>query len=243
MKIIENIRLLHRASWYRYSAAKSSITYINSSVKEGQTVMDVGANKAGYLYFLLKQIGSTGKAIAFEPQTTLYRYISQMKDLFGWNNLTIEHLVVSDEDGVAILYIPSGKTKSKLHYGATILDHKLRPDEFTIEGVNSETLDAYCEKNKLRPDFIKINVEGNELKVLEGGIDTLKACRPKLLVEIDTRYIGEAMVQETFRFMNWIRYKGYFLQGINKIPLHLFSFDKHQNPNNPENYCNQFVFE
>lgn len=243
MKIIENIRLLHRASWYRYSAGKSSITYINSSVKEGQTVMDVGANKAGYLYFLLKQIGSTGKAIAFEPQTTLYRYISQMKDLFGWNNLTIEHLVVSDEDGVAILYIPSGKTKSKLHYGATILDHKLRPDEFTIEGVNSETLDAYCEKNKLRPDFIKINVEGNELKVLEGGIDTLKACRPKLLVEIDTRYIGEAMVQETFRFMNWIRYKGYFLQGINKIPLHLFSFDKHQNTNNPENYCNQFVFE
>jgi FkbM family methyltransferase len=243
MKIIENIRLLHRANMFRHKEGKGSVAYINSAVKQGQTVIDVGANKAGYLYYLLKQIGSTGKAIAFEPQTSLYRYITHIKELFGWNNLTVEHLVVSDEDGVAILYIPSGKTKNKFQTGATVIDHKLKPEEFTIEGVNSETLDAYCDKKKIRPDFIKIDVEGNELRVLEGAIDMLKECRPKLLVEIDSRHIGEMMVQETFRFMNWIRYKGYFLQGLERIPLHLFSFEKHQNINDPDNYCNNFVFE
>jgi FkbM family methyltransferase len=243
MKLIENIKLLHRAGRYKYLNDKGGIAYITSNVREGQTVMDIGANKAGYLYFLLKQIGEKGKAIAFEPQTNLFQYITKIKKLFDWSNLTVEHLAVSDEDGVAILYIPGDKAANHSTMGATISRHTLRQELLTTEGVNSETLDMYCDKNKIVPDFIKIDVEGNELKVLEGGLETLKQYRPKILMEIDARYVGEEMAEETFRFMHWLKYKGYFLHGAKRLPLHQFSFTKYQNTQDMDHYCNTFVFE
>lgn len=243
MKIIENIKLLHRASRYKYMNDKGGIAYINANVSEGQTVMDIGANKAGYLYFLLKQIGHKGKAIAFEPQTTLFQYITKIKKMFDWNNLTVEHLVISDEEGVAILYIPHEKAGKDYQMKATVIKHTLNPEFLSTEGVNSETLDTYCERKKIRPNFIKIDVEGNELKVLEGGIDTLKHYKPKILVEIDGRYIGKPMVLETLHFMHWMKYKGSFINGLKRLPLDQFNFEIHQNINDMDNYCNNFIFE
>jgi FkbM family methyltransferase len=243
MKIIENIKLLHRANRYKYMNDKGGIAYINANVSEGQTVMDIGANKAGYLYFLLKQIGHKGKAIAFEPQTTLFQYITKIKKTFSWNNLTVEHLVISDEEGVAILYIPGEKTGKDCLMRSTVIKQTLNSEFLSTEGVNSETLDTYCERKKIRPDFIKIDVGGNELKVLEGGIDTLKYYKPKILVEIDARHIGEMMVLETFQFMQWMKYKGSFINGLKRLPLDQFNFEIHQNTNNMDKYCNNFIFE
>ena len=243
MKIIENIKLLHRANRYKYLNDKGGIAYINSTVGKGQTVMDIGAQKAGYLYFLLKKIGEKGRAIAFEPQTTMFQYITKIKKMFDWSNLTVEHLVISDEEGIVIVYIPDGKTNRLLPAKTNLLQNVQNHGSLNMEGVNSETLDAYCDRKKICPDFIKINMEGNELKVLEGGIDTLKLCKPKIMVEIDSGYIGEAMVLETFQFMQWMKYKGYFINGINRLPLCDFSFEKYQNKEDMDNYCNNFIFE
>ena len=53
MKLIETIKLLHRA--FKYSKSdKGEIAYIKSAIKKGDTVFDIGAHKAGYLYFILK---------------------------------------------------------------------------------------------------------------------------------------------------------------------------------------------
>ena len=243
MKLIELIKLRLRADKYKNKNDKGGIAYICSSIKKGQTVLDIGAHKAGYLYFILKQVGKNGRVFAFEPQLKLYQYITKIKALFDWGNLAIENLALSDSAGTVTLYIPTNKGSKESSPGATIAGHKDQTFKGTTQAVSTETLDSYCNRYNIKPDFLKIDVEGNELKVFQGGINTLKVNKPKILVEIEARHVGQERVLQTFKFMESLGYKGSFLHGLKHIPLADFSFDKYQNLINKKDYCNNFVFE
>lgn len=243
MKLIESIKLRHRANKYKNKDDIGGIAYINSEIKEGQTVLDIGAHKAGYLYFMLKQVGDKGKVFAFEPQSNLYQYLKKIKELFKWDNVILEHLALSDSAGTVTLYIPTNKVSKASSPGATIVEHKDLSHLGATENVSTETLDSYCSRHNIKPEFLKIDVEGNELRIFQGGINTLKKHKPKIIVEIEARHVGHEKVLETFKFMESLGYNGHILHGLNRIPLTNFSFDKFQNENDMKNYCNNFIFE
>jgi len=241
-RLIEDIKLRYRAKKYKTQKDKGGIAFINTSIKPGQTVFDIGAHKAGYLYFMLKQVGEKGKVVAFEPQSILFQYITKLKILFGWKNVTVEHLALSDRTGETTLYIPANKVKKGSSPGASVLKSKNDENCFS-EVVAVETLDSYCTRLNIVPDFLKIDIEGNELNLFHGGINTLKKNKPKIIVEIEARHVGKEKVLETFEFMKSLNYEGCFIHGLNRIPLNSFSFDKYQNINDMANYCNNFTFE
>jgi len=243
MKLIERIKLQSRANKYKNKDDIGGIAFINSTIKKGHTVLDIGAHKAGYLYYIRKQVGNEGSVIAFEPQSNLFQYISKIKRLFNWDNVTVEHLALSDTVGSVTLYIPTNKVSKGSSPGATIVENKDRKETGLTETVSTETLDTYCASKAIKPDFLKIDVEGNELNVFKGGIETLKKHKPKIIVEIEARHVGQEQVLETFQFLESLQYKGHFIQGQNRIPLSSFNFDKHQNINDKDNYCNNFTFE
>lgn len=243
LKLIESIKLRHRANKYKNKNDQGGIAYMIATLKQGQTSFDIGAHKAGYLYFMLQQVGIHGKIVAFEPQHTLYTYISKMKTLCGWHHVTVEYLALSNIIGEATLYIPNNQLRKGTSPGATIVARKYRTDIGKTEAVPTETLDTYCHFKKMKPDFLKIDVEGNELNVLQGGIEILKKYKPKILVEIETRHVGREKMIETFAFMADLGYTGYFINGINRMPLSDFSVELHQNTSNNDCYCNNFVFE
>jgi FkbM family methyltransferase len=243
MKLLEKMMLSYRANLYKKKHDKGGIAYIIASVNKGQTVLDIGAHKAGYLYFFVKQVGVEGKIFAFEPQTNLYQYIKKIKELFRWDNVTIEHLAISDSNGSTKLFIPKNNDTKSSSPGATIVEHKWSSDYSTTEIVSTETLDSYCNRLNITPTFLKIDVEGNELRIFAGGIETIKKCKPKILVEIEARHVGQEKVLATFKFLEQLGYKGHMLYGLNHIPLAEFSFEKFQNMNDMSHYCNNFIFE
>ena len=219
------------------------VAYINSAITKGQTVLDVGAHKAGYLYWMLKRVGNEGRIFAFEPQTSLYHYIKTLKATFKWDNVTIEHKALSDSVASVILYIPANKDSKNSSPGATIVEHKECTNIGATETIMTDTLDLYCKQHNIKPDFLKIDVEGNELKVFQGGIDILKKYKPKILVEIEAKHVGQERVLETFEFLKALGYHGHIIHGFIRQPLADFSFDKYQNVNDKKNYCNNFIFE
>ena len=243
MKLIEIIKLRYRANKYKNKNDVGGIAYINASIKKEQTVLDIGAHKAGYLYFMRKQVGDNGKVFAFEPQSNLFQYIKKIKVLFNWDNVTVERLALSDAAGTVTLYIPTNKISNGSSPGATIVEHKAEKESFLTEEVAIETLDSYCNRKGIKPSFLKIDVEGNELKIFQGGTETLKKYKPKIIVEIEARHVGQEKVSETFKFMELLNYNGHFIHGLNRIPLSSFSFEKYQNTNDMANYCNNFIFE
>ncbi|HCN83958.1 MAG TPA: hypothetical protein DIT07_10125 [Sphingobacteriaceae bacterium] len=243
MKFIERIKLQYRANKYKNKNDKGGIAYIHSAINAGDTALDIGAHKAGYLYFMLKLVGNSGKIYAFEPQLNINRYIVKIKALFRWDNVTIEHLALSDTAGSVTLFIPNGKKDKTSSPGATIVEQKGRTDIGATESVITETLDSYCSRHNIKANFLKIDVEGNELKVFQGGIETLKKHKPKIIVEIEARHVGQQKVLETFRFMENLGYKGRFIHDMEYKQLVLFSFAEFQNTSDMKNYCNNFIFE
>lgn len=243
IKFIEKIKLIHRANKYKVTKDKGGIAYINDAIQKGQTVLDIGAHKAAYLYFMIKKAGNKGKAFAFEPQLILYNYINKIKEIFGWDNVTVERLALSDSEGVVTLYIPAKKVRKGYSPGATILENKKHTDYGLTETINTESLDSYCNRKNIKPNFLKIDVEGNELKIFQGGINTLKNNKPHILVEIEARHVGRKKVLETFDFLEALGYKGYIISDMKRVPIADFDFDKHQNTKDKENYCNNFIFE
>jgi FkbM family methyltransferase len=242
MKIFESIKLLHRV--YKYSKSdKGEFAYIKKSIKKGGLVFDIGAHKAGYLYQMLQQTGKGGNLIGFEPQQILFTYLEKIKNLFHWDNVVIEHIALSNVSGQSNLYLPAllhGKLSSP---SATIVEHENDINFQTTEKVIITTLDAYCEKHQLIPQFLKVDVEGNELKVFKGAEAILKKHRPKILVEIEARHIGKAQVMETIHFLESLGYQGKIIQGTHFIPTTEFSFEKFQDFSNKATYCNNFIFE
>jgi len=240
-RMIEKERLLWRANKYRDKEDRGGIAYILRAVKKGDTVMDIGAHKGGYLYFMQQQTGVTGKVYAFEPQSILYNYLARMKDLLNWSNVVIEPLAISGTEGNAVLYIPQnhGKPTSP---GATIIPANKDMVIQKQENVVTITLDAYCRQYDRKPVFLKIDVEGNELPVFKGAEILLKRNKPRILFECEARYVGEDRVTETFAFLQQLGYNGHFILDDRLLPLSQFNIPDFQNPGK-KIYCNNFLFE
>ncbi len=242
MKLIETIRLLHRAYKYKKND-KGEIAYIKSAIKKGDTVFDIGAHKAGYLYFILKLVGDQGKVVGFEPQTLLFNYLVKIKKMFQWENVSIENLALSNASGHSNLYFPKDAVGKSSSPGATIMQHDNDSAFTSIEQVTIATLDEYCTQHKLIPQFLKIDVEGNELNVFKGAAVTLAKFKPKIIVEIEARHIGQEKMLETIEYLKSLGYQGKIVDGYDYIPLAQFSFEKYQNLDNKKGYCNNFIFE
>jgi FkbM family methyltransferase len=240
-RALEKLKLRLRAEKYQYKEDKAGIAYIRRTVIKGNIVFDIGAHKAGYLYFFLAQLGDTGKIFAFEPQSSLNRYLNRLKKIFKWENVVIESSAVSKQSGTAVLCIPynNGKSSSPC---ATIIESHTQFQFQAKEEVNTISIDEYCRWHNLQPDFLKIDVEGNELSVLMGASAILQTCKPKILFECEARFVGEARVLETFRFLQGLGYRGYYIMDENIFPIEAFSIQLHQDLSSG-NYCNNFIFE
>ena len=240
-KYLEKCKLYLRAKKYQVKEDRGGIDYINRSVKKGDIVFDIGAHKAGYLYFFLKRCGTTGKIIAFEPQSVLYRYLTGLKNMFSWNQVVIESMAVSVRSGNAWLCIPynSGRDSSPC---ATIIDSKMDFRFQLKENVNTISLDEYCFKNNIYPNFLKVDVEGNELSVFKGAKQLLKTHKPKILFESEARFVGTETVKQIFQFLTELGYQGRFIKGDEMLSINEFDFHLHQNIESGV-YCNNFIFE
>jgi FkbM family methyltransferase len=243
MKIVEILKLRLRANKYKNRDDKGGIAYLFSNLKKGDSCFDIGAHKAGYLYFMVRLVGSKGKVFAFEPQSNLYKYIKKIVGLLNWDNVQIEHVALSNTSSTTTLYIPTNNVSKGSSPGATIIEHKERNDFGATEKVSTDSLDNYCMKHNIAPAFLKIDVEGNELNIFKGGVSVLKKYKPKILVEIESRHIGEQRASETFAFLQSLGYEGRFIHRTEFIPLASFNFAKYQNLDDMANYCNNFIFE
>ncbi len=242
MRILEKIKLAHRAYTYKTRYDIGGIKFALASVKKYDTVMDIGSHKAGYLYYFQQLVGAQGKVYAFEPQTVLFQYLTKIRNLFGWDNVTVEHLALSDQQGNVTLYVPCNKHGDSSP-GATIVNNLDRKDISITQEIGTNTLDLYCKAHNLTPNFLKIDVEGNELKVFKGGVDTLKKHKPKILFECEAQHVGREQVLETFKYLEDLGYTGRFILGDKFLPLLEFTFEKYQDLNKKDTYCNNFIFE
>lgn len=142
-----------------------------------KTFFDIGANYGTHsLLFLINGI----RTISFEPNNTLKKEFDLYCNL---NNVKgeMEMLALGEKNGIVKLRFQSHET-----WNGTVTENgteSLNGEQMETLDVPLTTMDDYIEKSGLRPDFIKIDTEGNEINVLKGARKTLTTLQPLILFE------------------------------------------------------------
>lgn len=153
-------------------------------IREGDRVVDIGANIGVYTKFLSGLVGSTGKVYSVEPvPTTFHILCSNVKKLRMRNVFPINY-AISNCIGEVSMEVPSYDYGLKNFYQARITNNSSQKDPVTTVG--STTIDSLLSMEKGKIAFIKIDVEGHEYECLQGATGFLKTHRPAWLIEIQT---------------------------------------------------------
>ncbi|MGH9378491.1 MAG: FkbM family methyltransferase [Terriglobia bacterium] len=143
----------------------SETQVIVQCLREGDTFFDIGANIGYYSVIAAARVGPRGKVFAFEPEPENFHLLRKNVEA---NSLTNVHTVcraVSSSWGTGRLFLS----------GANRGDHRLYdPGEQRREmPVQCIYLDSFVAASGARVDFVKMDVQGSETKVLLGMRDTL----------------------------------------------------------------------
>ena len=235
------LRYLYRVYRYRYRVDPAEIRYMCERLRRGEMAVDVGSFKGAYAYWMRRCVGTEGSVVAFEPQPKQAAYLRGVVAMMKWQNVAIEAQGVSNVRGELQLFQPPSG------HEATFVARKAEEQSCETITVPVTTLDAYFAARSTQPDFIKIDVEGHELEVLQGARETLAASRPMLLVECEARHRADGDVRPVFELLASLGYEGSFFLGGKRRPLAEFDPQQHQRiePGGklPPGYANNFAFE
>ncbi|MBN9669866.1 FkbM family methyltransferase [Roseibium aggregatum] len=160
---------------------------MQSLFKRDQVFFDVGANSGYYSLLALASLNRPDSVYSFEPSKDALAFfkINIDKNSLGDNGFEIAEIALSDHSGSAVLYYPVD-THNLLETSQTLVkNHKGRKEYEKTDFVEITTIDDFVQKRSLtRVDLIKIDVEGHEEAVLEGGVATLQKLRPIIFFEV-----------------------------------------------------------
>ncbi|AZA78388.1 FkbM family methyltransferase [Chryseobacterium sp. G0186] len=158
---------------------KAEIDYLYSTLKKGDTFIDVGGNIGLFSLNASGIVGNGGKVYAFEAFKPNYEKFSKHITLNNFKNVILEHLAISEKSGyLEILYND--------HYGNVGMASSYLKDFTAKERVKSISLDDYAKAQHItKIDMIKIDIEGGEFSALKGMSEILMNFHPKIIIEIN----------------------------------------------------------
>jgi FkbM family methyltransferase len=181
----------HKGYWFHgQRREQATMQFFQQVLRPGDSVVEVGGH-IGYLTMLFAQIvGRTGRVVVFEPGQNNLPYLRV--NVHNLPGVEIVEQAVSDEDGVAAFFEEqlTGQNNSLLgNYERFAQNRKLA---FSNEGyqqreVRTVRLDSFLQQRALRPDLVKIDIEGAEFLALKGAMKMLTEHRPMLMIEITCR--------------------------------------------------------
>lgn len=195
MKILSNgIAVIegdsHISKWVegegRLDHDQNALPLILEYVKEGDVVIDAGAFIGDHTIAYLEKVGNNGKVYAFEPNREAY-----------------ECLVHNCPRAVAFnLGLGSGSEELRLVGDINAGASHVGDDGQVIKIVALDSMPF------MRVNFIKIDVEGMELKVLQGARKTIQAHRPIMWIEINIHALKRQDVVPA-QIFEWLHGMGY----------------------------------
>jgi FkbM family methyltransferase len=189
----ERYALIHGKYWMRLDLRGSMdrVLYHNASheihvvkmftdlLDDAEVVFDIGAHVGFYTMIAAEKLNTSGRVYSFEADPAIFRYLKSNVEINDYQNVIANKLAVASKSGTASFY------SSRRYHGGTgsLIQNTESHQEPII--VRTVSLDDYVKGANLdRLDLIKIDVEGAELDVLKGAIETLKRLKPRIICEV-----------------------------------------------------------
>ena len=207
---------------------------INKLIEAGTDSIDVGVYRGVHSYEMSKY---SDHVHSFEPNPVIFKELEKYLPQII-KNISLYNYALSEISGKKILKIPirnsdSDKSNYEEYYkmGLATIHEKNRFEKYDTFEINSKKLDEF--NFKKRVSFIKIDVEGHEIEVLEGSKELIKKFKPTLMIEIEERHSKKSL-EESISYVCSLGYQVFCLKNKELVPF--------QNINNPKNF-NNFIFK
>jgi FkbM family methyltransferase len=158
-----------------YEAGEAHL--LKSLIGPGDTVLDVGANVGFYTIGLAKTVPMV-RIVAFEPLPQTFEYLSKNLELNGITNAEINNFGLSDEDDEKVFFF---SPQYSVNASAACLADRADNEKIVCR---VRRLDDFVASRDIIVDFIKCDVEGAELSVFRGGVETLRRDKPIIMTEM-----------------------------------------------------------
>lgn len=182
---------------------------INNLVKilrAGDCCWDIGANIGFYTCLFAALVGNQGRVIAFEPVTATSEFLGNNVRLNEFRHVTLKKLALGDAPGHQQIFLDL----PDMAEGTVSLN--------TAAGAHSETINVETIDNLSAslpaPDFIKIDVEGYQMKVFAGGEQFFSTHSPMIMAEL--RDSDRTLMNAS---QDFLRARGYLIYEFRKHSL------------------------
>ncbi|ASJ20998.1 methyltransferase [Brachyspira hampsonii] len=167
---IENFLLFYIFGLEQYNVKKIF------EVGGDSVIFDIGAWKGDTAYFFSKKCNDNAKIYAFEPDINAFETLKLIKEKYKLNNVILENILFSNKN-------------------ETVDFVSMTPNTPTVK-MNAVTVDEFVESHDIgKIDYLKMDVEGAEMHILEGALNTIKKFRPSLAIAV---YHGGDLFMEDF---------------------------------------------
>ena len=222
---IETVLLKNDGKYDDYNFA-----VIENIVNPGDVCLDIGANIGVYSMVLAELSGSSQNIHSFEPVRHIRNKLIANAKLNGFKSLHINDFALGAEPGKIDMYqVKEGVFRAGT---STFVENEnfqtLDKEHFDVIPVDIKQLDHYVSEQDLtQVDFLKIDVEGFEWNVLQGGQETLKKFKPAIIMEYDFERHNEDHTPDNYRiFLEKNGYKSYeYTIGGGQLVLLPYYFD------------------
>ncbi len=208
---------------------ENEINLVKNLVRPGTDSIDVGVYRGVYSYEMSKY---SNLVHSFEPNPIIFEDINKNLSKII-KNIKLYNFALSNKDEIITLKVPvRNRSYDKKNYeeyfqmGRATIHSTNEFKEYESFEVNSKRLDSINFYNEI--SFIKIDVEGHEVEVIQGAKNIIKNFRPNLLVEIEEKH-NKKKVSTTIKFIESLGYNSFFyenneLKNINNLDdLNLFN--------------------
>ena len=185
---------LKRAIVKNYEKELSIIDHFKDKSKDA---IDVGVYRGVYSYKLSKEFNQIH---SFEPNPLLFPYLNKYLTKII-TNMTLYNYALSNKNELTNLKIPHrGKSIFKNNFeeiyklGCATIHETNNFEKFNNYEVECKKLDDVIKDKEI--SFIKIDVEGHELSVIEGANNIINKYKPTLLVEIEEKHTKKHILLE-----------------------------------------------
>jgi FkbM family methyltransferase len=171
-------------------------------ITEGSTVLDVGANFGQMTVIFSSCAGQSGKVFSFEADDFIYSVLQKNIALNHRDNITAICKAVYNKSGDTMFY-PVQDFKRFETYGSYGLNPNVQ------EGRKVETITIDSLKIDTPISFMKVDVQGSDLFVLQGAVETIAQHQMPIIFEYEEQFQSEFNTcwQDYLNFIDLISYK------------------------------------
>ena len=212
LRVVSRLFFLYRALGIGRTGRALEYNYhLQQLVKEGDTVIDIGANLGYYTRPLADIVGATGEVYAVEPVPVIFSVLK--RNVGGRKNVALLNYALGSEERTIEMANDSVAAAGYFGTGRNFVsDGELSGDaiRFSAQMVRGSKLFADLK----RIDFIKCDIEGYERVVIPELQPLIERHHPTVLIETD----GETR-QEIIKMFTQMGYRAYMLENGKEVTL------------------------